>query len=108
MEIKWTTTISEEDLREWAMTKYNSKDEFLKVYKEKCKEYEEKYGVKLNSKNDLDEFMKNFKSITNLVEKYFLKEYLWDMVDDSIVEVSSFTFNKEYYAYLVEYSKEEK
>ena len=44
----------------------------------------------------------------DLGRKHFFKEYLWDMVDDSIVEVKEISFKKEYNAYLVTYSKEEK
>lgn len=105
MEIKWTTTISEEDLREWIITKYGSKEEFAKVYREKCREYEKDYEFDIQK---TDKFLNNLAIITNIAEREFFKDYLWDMVDDSVVEVSSFKFNEEYNEYLVEYTKEVK
>ena len=103
MEILWSTTIDPEDLEEWIKTKYGNKDEFTKVYKEKCKEYEKEYQLDINK---VEEFVKNLNITMDLGRKYFFKEYLCDMVDDSVVEVKEISFKKEYNAYLVAYSKE--
>ena len=105
MESKWTTTIDPEDLEEWIKTKYGNKDEFTKVYKEKCKEYEKEYQLDMNN---VEEFVKNLNITMDLTRKHFFKDYLWDMVDDSILEVSSIKFNEEHKAYLVEYTREAK
>lgn len=102
MEIKWTTTIDPEDLEEWIKTKYGSRDEFTKVYKEKCKEYEKEYQLDINN---VEEFVKNLNLTMDLARKHFFKEFLYNMVDDSVVEVKEISFKKEYNAYLVTYSK---
>lgn len=103
MEILWSTTIDPEDLEEWIKTKYGNKDEFTKVYKEKCKEYEKEYQLDINN---VEEFVKNLNFIMDLGRKHFFKEFLCNMVDDSVVEVKEISFKKEYNAYLVTYSKE--
>ena len=98
MEIKWTTTISYEDLVKWAKEKYGSLDLFDEEYQKRIKEKVEEMKKK-NKNLESEEIIKES-------DKTIFKDYICDEIDKEITKVESYSYYMEYDAYLVKYSRE--
>lgn len=90
-------------LEEWGKKKYGSKLEFQKAFVDKCEEFDKYKEIETTN---IDEYMRTTKKLRGEAERYFMKEFIMDEIDNSIINVEVMSYDIDESKWYVTYSKE--